>query len=160
MKPDTVAAYIREHAAEFEGHTQMDGKAKVLDEVALELLDRKYPIPQPIQLVPDTEAINALLKELNESRKQAGELYQKLLQLTELNSELQLKAAQVPLLEGFIQDAKALAEEKGQEAAAARQEAAAATQRADQAERERDEARSELDRRDQAGPLARLFRHW
>lgn len=62
QKPDTVAAYIREHSEEFEGHTSMIGKQKNLDEVAVEILDKKYPLLKPTQVIEDTEARRKLIE--------------------------------------------------------------------------------------------------
>ena len=61
-QPSTVATYIRRHPEEFSGHTQMDGKKMLLDEHALELLDKVYPLPKPVEVIPDTESREQLLK--------------------------------------------------------------------------------------------------
>lgn len=59
---NTVSKYIREHS-EFEGHVTSKGKQRILDDVAIELLDVKYPLPKPVILqqgVPQEEHLKAL----------------------------------------------------------------------------------------------------
>lgn len=56
---DTVRKYIINHQQEFKGHI---GKANniVLDDVAIQILDQKYPLAQPVQVVQDVEARDRL----------------------------------------------------------------------------------------------------
>ena len=120
VKPDTVAAYIREHEAEFAGCTWMEGKQKVLDDSAVELLDKKYPLPKPAYVVQDTEAREALavaLRDLAEARKIQGAIYEQLLAAKDENLKLTMQAAKVPLLEAAASNR----EDRIQEMAAALQ---------------------------------------
>lgn len=59
---NTVSKYIREHS-EFEGHITSKGKQRFLDDFAIELLDKKYPLPKPVILqqgIPEEEHLKAL----------------------------------------------------------------------------------------------------
>ena len=54
VEKNAVFQYIRRHADEFEGHTGIENKSMVIDDVAVELLSKKYPMP--VEVVQDTEA--------------------------------------------------------------------------------------------------------
>lgn len=62
LQVNTVSKYIREHQ-EFTGHVRSVGKSRLLDDTALEMLDKKYPLPKPVQIVqgiPEEEHLSAL----------------------------------------------------------------------------------------------------
>ena len=84
LKPQTVYRYISRHP-EYEKHTSKNGKEVVLDSTALNMLEKKYPVPKPIELiqgVPQEEYINVLTK-LKEAQKVVGELQNRLLEAQE-----------------------------------------------------------------------------
>lgn len=47
----TISIFIKRHPEQFEGHTRKVGKTVELDEVALEILEKQYPLPRPVQLL-------------------------------------------------------------------------------------------------------------
>lgn len=59
---DTITQYIRRNSELFEGHTKVDGKWLIIDETAEELLNEKYPLPQMVQIIEDTESRAKLIK--------------------------------------------------------------------------------------------------
>lgn len=59
---NAVCMYIRRHSKEFSGHTKTVGKSVELDEFAIELLEKKYPLPSPVEVVEDKESREKLLK--------------------------------------------------------------------------------------------------
>ncbi len=61
----TVSIFIKRHPEQFEGHTKKVGKTVELDEVALEILEKQYPLPRPVQLLNgvDPAEYQAVLKE-------------------------------------------------------------------------------------------------
>ena len=61
IEPQAISRYIGRHQ-EFKGHTKKSGKAVELDETAVELLEKKYPLPQPVQIIEDTESRQKLIK--------------------------------------------------------------------------------------------------
>lgn len=66
-----VYQYIKRNP-KFEGHIGKKGKI-VLDEYAVELLNEKYPLPQPIEMVQDPELLrkyNAVLEQLTMVQQQ------------------------------------------------------------------------------------------
>lgn len=153
VKADTVRAYIREHKDEFNGHTSMDGKQKVLDAVAIELLDAKYPLPKPIQVIQDTEAREQLavaLRELADARGRIGEIYGQLLDAQARAHQAQLAAARVDLLEAAAADREARIQQTTAELLAAQETSlqAQAAQRA--AELAAEELRAALKEREAA----------
>ena len=59
---DTITQYIRRNPELFEGHTKVDGKWLILDEEAERLLDEKYPLPKPVEIIEDKESREKLIK--------------------------------------------------------------------------------------------------
>lgn len=57
-----ITNYISKHENEFKGHIRKDGNKSVLDKAAIELLEKKYPLTKPIEIVRDTESMEKLLK--------------------------------------------------------------------------------------------------
>ena len=45
VEPQTVSRYISRHKDDFEEHTTNDGKSIVLDEIAISILEKQYPLP-------------------------------------------------------------------------------------------------------------------
>lgn len=75
----TIATYIRRHPEEFDGHTSMSGNRLVLDDEAIEMLDKVYPLPKPVEIIVDHESRDKLIKALEEIRvleKEIKESYQ------------------------------------------------------------------------------------
>lgn len=62
IQSQVISIYIRRHFEEFKGHTQKHGKSVELDDKAIELLEAKYKLPQPIQVIEDTESRQKLIK--------------------------------------------------------------------------------------------------
>lgn len=124
---NTVSKYIREHQ-EFKGHTSRKGKNVVLDDVALDLLDKKYPLPKPVTVIngiPEEEHY----KMIQEKDEQIQGLQDKLISLQETQSQLMLEL-------GELRSKALLLEDK---------------------ERENERLTSELDRVMKRGFLDRLF---
>ena len=72
---DTVRRYLNRNKEKFKGHIGKKGKI-VLDEYAVELLNEKYPLPQPIEMVQDPELLrkyNAVLEQLTMVQQQLVE---------------------------------------------------------------------------------------
>ncbi len=64
VKVQAVNNYIKRHSSEFQGHSKKVGNARELDEVAIEILNKKYPLPRPIEIIEDTESQKKLIKAL------------------------------------------------------------------------------------------------
>lgn len=62
VENQAITRYINRHPELFDGHVMKDGREIVLDDVALDILNEKYPLPQPIQIVEDTEARRQLIE--------------------------------------------------------------------------------------------------
>lgn len=90
--PHTIATYIRRHPEEFEGHTEMKGNRLVLDDYALGLLDKVYPLPKPVEIIIDHESRDMLILAQNEISR----LKDKML---EMQSQIALAEAAQMLLE-------------------------------------------------------------
>ncbi|PHU34084.1 hypothetical protein [Pseudobutyrivibrio ruminis] len=62
VQPQAISRYIGRHPEKFNGHTEKKGKTVELDDIALELLEKKYPMPAPVQIIEDTESRQKLIK--------------------------------------------------------------------------------------------------
>lgn len=58
---DTVRKYIKRNEKLFDGHI---GKRNniILDDYAVDLLEKKYPLPNPVEVIQDTESREQLIK--------------------------------------------------------------------------------------------------
>lgn len=54
--------YIDRHPELFESHISKKGREVDFDDVAYEILDKKYPLPKPIEIIEDTESRAKLIK--------------------------------------------------------------------------------------------------
>lgn len=77
-KPDTIRKYINRHMEDFEGHFEIKGKQMELDEVAAGLLEQKYPLPRPVQVVNgvDPEEYADALKKISQLQEAVIKLQQ------------------------------------------------------------------------------------
>ena len=73
----------------------MDSKQKVLDDMAVELLDKKYPLSKPIQIIEDTESRNKLL----EAQRTIIKMQQVIIEMSAEKERLAILAERVRLLE-------------------------------------------------------------
>ena len=91
-----VSNYIQRHRDLFKGHTKKTGTNAELDEYALEILEKKYPLPKPVEVVEDIETI----KELSETRKELAEAGKRIevLQSKLLESSKQIAQAEATKL--------------------------------------------------------------
>lgn len=89
LNPTTVSLYIRRHPEDFKGHTRPSGTGNSLelDEIALEILNKKYPRKeQPIQILEHDPELERKIQEQNELIRQ---LQSKIIALSEVNSQLE-----------------------------------------------------------------------
>lgn len=91
-----ISNYIQRHRDLFKGHTKRTGNTAELDDYALEILEKKYPLPKPAEIVEDLEAI----KELSETRKELAEAGKRIevLQTKLLESSKQIAQAEATKL--------------------------------------------------------------
>ena len=87
VKPTTVSLYIRRHKEEFDDHIQPSttGNSLELDDTALKILDEKYPLQQPIQVLDHDPELERKVNEQNELIK---ELQAKIILLQQQNGTL------------------------------------------------------------------------
>lgn len=85
VERQAVTRYINRHEEIFKGHTEKVGKEIELDSVAVEELEKVYPLPKPVTLingVPHEEFIR-VQNELIMVQKVVGELQNRLLEAQE-----------------------------------------------------------------------------
>lgn len=104
VKSGTISAYVNKHKDEFKGHFKRVGKEIDFDEIALKLLDKKYPTPKPIQVIEDTESREKLL----ETQQLVIDLQNKLI---ESSMKVALAEHQQALLESREQEVSELKDE-------------------------------------------------
>lgn len=80
---DTVRRYINRNPEMFKGHVGRANKIE-LDDIAVQLLEEKYPAPEPVQIIQDTSARDELL----ELHKKYVVAMEKITALTEQNAQL------------------------------------------------------------------------
>lgn len=83
---DTIRRYISRKPEIFKGHTGRPGRIE-LDDYAVEQLEKKYPLPHPVQVVEDTDA-----------RKKLSDLQEKLIFAMEQNQRLMQENAELRLI--------------------------------------------------------------
>lgn len=96
---NAVTQYIRRHPELFEGHTQVESQRMYFDEKAMEHLDKKYPLPSPVEVVPDTRSRELLLVEQQKTIALQEELLKLKDQLHETQMLLTKKESSMALLE-------------------------------------------------------------
>ena len=96
IKTGTVSKYIREHQNEFDGHTYRDGKTVVLDDMAIAMLDAKYPQPVAIVHGIPTEEHYAIVQAKD---REIHDLQQQIIRIQAENEKAQYRLGQLELLE-------------------------------------------------------------
>lgn len=98
LKPQLISSYIKRHSEEFEGHTRKEVNSIVLDDVAIALLDKKYPYPLELVGIPKEEH-EKLQKELDFTKALLTQSQKDLAEQIQINLEYQklLKESQEQL---------------------------------------------------------------
>ena len=111
---NTVSKYIREHPEMFEGHIKSKGKEKHLDNTALELLDKKYPLPKPVQIiqgVPQEEHFRAITERDEQIQKLQAVIIELQQHISDANLELGELRGKTMLLESKNEEIENLKEQ-------------------------------------------------
>lgn len=95
----TVSIYIKRHPELFDGHVEDLENQKILDDNAIKILEKQYPLPKPVHIMENSETqkkyinsleqINYLQNQLLHVREQLQELKSLKLLLEERNNENQ-----------------------------------------------------------------------
>lgn len=86
---NAITQYIRRHPDLFEGHTIVESQRMYFDDAAMEFLDKQYPLPSPVEVIPDTKSRELLLAE----QQKTIMLQDELMKLKDQLHESQLKLA-------------------------------------------------------------------
>lgn len=99
MERQAVTRYINRHEEIFKGHTERVGKEIELDMVAVEELEKVYPLPKPVVIVDGVpqEEFMRVQSELIASQKITNELQKRLL-------EVQVEIATAKATELLLED--------------------------------------------------------
>ena len=90
VSPSAVYAHIRKNREKFNGHITKKGRNAFLDDYAIELLSKPYPVPAPIPVAVDYESrekYTQALEEISRLQKRIIELEQESAKAKELEAE-------------------------------------------------------------------------
>ena len=100
----TVRKYIQRNPDKFNGHIGRPNNIN-LDEIAIQLLEEKYPFPQPIEVIQDTAAIKDLQEELIEVNRKLRDLYEENRELMQYEIKYRaLETQQLQLIEQAVNE--------------------------------------------------------
>jgi predicted ribosome quality control (RQC) complex YloA/Tae2 family protein len=145
IQPQTISIYIRRHAKRFEGHTSKDGKTLELDDEAVKMLDEKYPLPKPVQVINgvDPEEYKLLQEEVDHLHRQYEAKMEVILSLQDKLNQAQERIGQAEAAKLLLEDKK--------------QQLEKAEDRIEKMESELQELRTENARLLSRGLFARIF---
>lgn len=115
---DTITQYIRRNSDMFTGHIVVDGKWMFIDEQAEKILDEKYPLPHPVEIVEDIETI----KELSATRLALAKAETQISELQEKIADNNKVIAQAEVFKLLLEDKKAQLDEAQKRAGRAENE--------------------------------------
>lgn len=102
VERQAVTRYIERHSEEFEGHISKIGREIVLDDVAIQILDKQYPPPKPVEVINgvDPKAYEKLDKECQEWHKKYTAALEEMIPLKAENERLIAeKESQIKLIQ-------------------------------------------------------------
>ncbi len=132
---NAVTQYIRRHDELFKGHTEVKGNCMFVDDDAMILLDKKYPLPKPIEVIEDTESRAKLIK--------TQEL---VIQLQDKLNRAQTQIAQAEATKLLLEDKEAQLEREYERSAKAEERATTAEARIASAEGQMESLRTEIEK--------------
>lgn len=111
VKTTTVYQYIQRHKETFRDHTTKEGNTTILDDQALDILDRVYPLPKPVQVIegiPEAEH----LRMISEKDKEIQALQQKIIEIqrdyTQAKEQIGIQQGKIMLLESKNEENQAI----------------------------------------------------
>ena len=104
---DTVRKYIINHSEVFEGHVGKTNNIN-LDEEAFRVLDEKYPLSRPVQVIEDTERVNNLISRIDILQEKYIAVIEENKRLMQQNASLMLAHQQKLLMEEELEGHKEL----------------------------------------------------
>lgn len=108
VKKETILKYMQRHDNLFKGHTHKENNAFVLDEIATEILNLKYPVP--VQIIEDIET----KKELEQAKKYIDELQKKIMQMQDKYIDLSDKYIEIEKKSFSLEDKEKLEKERNE----------------------------------------------
>jgi len=115
-EPQTVRHYINSHP-DIKKHTRKNGKETELTDEAIELLDKVYPLPRPVQLVNgvDPEEHKAVLDKLASTQEYVIKLQNKMMEDQKLLAQAEAQKQLLEDKEAQLNAAKVEGEKKDTE---------------------------------------------
>lgn len=106
IQPQTISIFIKRHPEQFKGHTKKVGKTVELDEVALEILEKQYPIPRPVQLLNgvDPDEHKEVVDKLSSAQEYIIKLHETVEQLKDKLNENEKLIAQAEAQKMLLED--------------------------------------------------------
>ena len=139
---NAVTQYIRRHDDLFKGHTKVKANCMFVDDEAVILLEKKYPLPRPIEVVEDIETI----KELSETRKELAKAEKRIEEIQKQLLEASKQIAQAEATQMLLEDKEAQLEREYERSAKAEERATTAEARIASAEGQMESLRTEIEK--------------
>lgn len=151
VEPQTVRHYVNDHE-DIKKHTKKVGKTVELSDEAIELLDKIYPLPRPVQLLNgvDPEEHKAVVDKLSSAQEYIIKLHETVEQLKDKVNENEKLIAQA-------EAQKILLEDKNSQLEAARAEGEKKDTENDYLKKANEDLRAEIERLKNRSFLDRLF---
>lgn len=145
VKINAISNYMSRHAEKFAGHTKKVGKSIELDEVAMSILDEKYPLPRPVQIMNgvDPEEHKAVQDKLTAAQDFIIKLQDKMMEDQKLLAQAEAQKQLLEDKEAQLNAAKVEGEKKDTEI--------------DSLKKANEDLRAELERLKNRSFLDRLF---
>lgn len=151
IEPQTVRHYVNDHE-DIKKHTKKVGKTVELSDEAIELLDKIYPLPRPVQIMNgvDPEEHKAVVDKLSSAQEYIIKLHETVEQLKDKVNENEKLIAQA-------EAQKILLEDKNSQLEAARAEGEKKDTEIDYLKKANEDLQAELERLKNRSFLDRLF---
>ena len=150
---NAVTQYIRRHDDLFKGHTKVKANCMFVDDEAVILLEKKYPLPRPIEVVEDIETI----KELSETRKELAKAEKRIEEIQKQLLEASKQIAQAEATQMLLEDKEAQLEREYERSAKAEARIASAEGQMESLRTEIEKLQEELERERAKTWVQKLF---
>lgn len=135
-----------------------EGKSYVIEpgDGIFEILDKKYPIPKPIQVIQDEEA----RKELAEANRKIQELQEAMLKMAARASQADAMQLMLEQRDTELEQTREALHKEQEERISIAESAGRLRVELEAAQKDASEAKEKAERMESAGLFARIFRSW
>ena len=170
IEAQAVSKYISRHPEEFKGLISRVGKEVILSDGAVYLLEKKYPLPKPIEVVVDHQSRDELIKvqrevirlqqELHEQTQLIAEAKYNQLLLEKRDAEVQQLTEKISERDAELKDQDVLIEEQKAQLQAADDEKSALQAQVEELKANLQAEQEKVREIEAAGLFKRIFKSW